>query len=77
MVSIVRGTRTVLFVFLVLFIGAQFVRPNRTNPPSPGGGSLLSKATSGDCGIIASIPGASDGSVRLRMISSAMRFVTS
>ena len=45
MVSIVRGTRTVLFVFLVLFIGAQFVRPNRTNPPSPGGGSLLSKAT--------------------------------
>ena len=45
MVSIVRWVRAVLFVFLVLFIGAQFVRPNRTNPPSPAGGSLMSKAT--------------------------------
>jgi hypothetical protein len=45
MVSIVRGVRAALFVFLVLFIGAQFVRPNRTNPPSPAGGSLMIKAT--------------------------------
>ena len=45
MVSIVRTVRAALIVFLVLFIGAQFVRPDRTNPPSPAGGSLLSKAT--------------------------------
>src|SRR5262245_24151983 len=45
MVSIVRGARAVLFVFLVLFIGPQFVRPDRTNPPSPAGGSLMSKMT--------------------------------
>lgn len=45
MVSIVRWARAVLFVFLVLFIGAQFVRPDRTNPPSPPGGSLMSKMT--------------------------------
>jgi hypothetical protein len=44
MVSIVRAVRAVLIVFLVLFIGAQFVRPDRTNPASPAGASLLSKA---------------------------------
>ena len=45
MVSIVRAVRVVLFVFLVLFIGAQFVRPDRTNPPTPAGGALMSKMT--------------------------------
>lgn len=45
MVSIVRTVRAGLIVFLVLFIGAQFVRPNRTNPSSPAGASLLTKAT--------------------------------
>jgi hypothetical protein len=44
MVRIVRVARTALIVFLVVFIGAQFVRPDRTNPASPAGGSLLSKA---------------------------------
>ena len=37
MVSIVRAARAALIVFLVLFIGAQFVRPDRTNPASPPG----------------------------------------
>jgi len=45
MALILRWTRTVLIVFLVAFIGAQFVRPDRTNPSSPAAGSLMSKAT--------------------------------
>jgi hypothetical protein len=45
MVSIVRWGRAALIVFLVAFIGAQFVRPDRTNPPTPPGASLMAKAT--------------------------------
>jgi len=40
----VRIVRWILVVFLVLFIGAQFVRPVRDNPPSPAGGSLTANA---------------------------------
>jgi len=39
-----RGARWVLAFFLVIFIGAQFVRGERTNPPSKPGESLLQKA---------------------------------
>jgi hypothetical protein len=45
MVSIVRWARAALIVFLVAFIGAQFVRPDRSNPPTPAGGSLMARAT--------------------------------
>jgi len=31
-------------LFLVTFVGAQAVRPAKTNPPSPSGASLLTKA---------------------------------
>ena len=44
MVKIARWARWVLIVFLVTFIGAQFVRPDRTNPASSPGASLLAKA---------------------------------
>ena len=44
MVKIARWARWVLILFLVVFIGAQFVRPDRTNPPSSPGASLLAKA---------------------------------
>jgi hypothetical protein len=44
MVRIVRVVRAVLISFLVLFIGAQFVRPVRDNPPTHPGASLLAKA---------------------------------
>ena len=35
--------RRALALFLVVFIGIQFVRPDRTNPPTPPAGSLLRK----------------------------------
>ena len=45
MVRVLRLVRWALIVFLVVFIGAQFIRPDRTNPPSQPGASLLTKAT--------------------------------
>lgn len=45
MVTIVRLVRWVLIVFLVLFIGAQFVRPVRDNPSTPLAWSLAPKVT--------------------------------
>jgi hypothetical protein len=45
MVKAFRILRTLLIVFLVVFIGAQFIRPDRTNPPTPPGTSLIGKAT--------------------------------
>ena len=45
MVRIVRIVRWLLIVFLVVFIGAQFIRPVRDNPPTPAGSSLVGKAT--------------------------------
>ena len=44
MVKIARWARTALVLFLVVFIGAQFFRPDRSNPPSAPGTSLLAKA---------------------------------
>jgi hypothetical protein len=44
MVSIVRWVRWTLILFLVAFIGAQFARPDRSNPATPAGSSLLAKA---------------------------------
>lgn len=44
MVRIARWVRRGLTFFLVVFIGAQFVRPDRTNPPAPAGSSLIVKA---------------------------------
>jgi hypothetical protein len=44
-VRVARGARWVLAFFLVIFIGAQFVRGERTNPPSKPEDSLLRKAT--------------------------------
>jgi hypothetical protein len=44
MVKTARWTRWVFVLFLVVFIGAQFVRPDRSNPPSTPGASLLAKA---------------------------------
>jgi hypothetical protein len=32
-------------LFLVLFIGAQFVRPDRNNPPTPAGASLMTRTS--------------------------------
>jgi len=40
---IARRVRSALVVFLVGFIGIQFVRPERTNPPFPAAASLLAK----------------------------------
>jgi len=45
MVRIVKVTQWVLLSCLVLLIAAQAVRPDRTNPASPPGASLLPKAT--------------------------------
>ena len=45
MVKLARLARWILFVFLVLFIAAQAYRPDRSNPPSVAGASLLAKAT--------------------------------
>jgi len=36
-------TRRVLILFLVGFIGMQFVRPDRTNPPAPAAASLTAR----------------------------------
>ena len=40
---IARWARWALTLFLVVFIGMQFVRPDRTNPPAPAAASLLAK----------------------------------
>ncbi len=40
---IARGARRALTLFLVAFIGLQFVRPDRTNPPAPAAASLQAK----------------------------------
>jgi hypothetical protein len=45
MVKIVRVARWTLLLFLVGFIGAQAYRPDRTNPTSAPGASLVSLAT--------------------------------
>src|SRR6187401_3549595 len=45
MVRMFRNVRSVLIVMLVVFIGSQFVRPVRDNPPTPAGSSLVGKAT--------------------------------
>jgi hypothetical protein len=45
MVKIARAARWALLLFLVLFIGAQAFRPDRTNPPSQAAASLLVHAT--------------------------------
>lgn len=45
MVKVARLARWALIVLLVAFIGAQAVRPERTNPPSAPGASLLAHAT--------------------------------
>ena len=45
MVKIARVARLGLLVFLVVFIGAQAYRPDRSNPPSTPGASLMSLAT--------------------------------
>lgn len=44
MVRAARQVRLALIVFLVAFIGAQFARPERTNPPSAAGASLAARA---------------------------------
>ena len=41
---IARWARRVLTLFLVVFIGAQFIRPDRTNPSTPAAASLLATA---------------------------------
>lgn len=43
-VRLIRLVRSVLIVFLLIFIGAQFVRPDRRNPPAPAAASLRSVA---------------------------------
>lgn len=45
MVKIARVARLGLLVFLVVFIGAQAYRPDRSNPPATPGASLMSLAT--------------------------------
>jgi hypothetical protein len=40
---LVRWARWVLILFLVVFIGMQFVRPDRRNPPAPLAASLKAK----------------------------------
>jgi hypothetical protein len=45
MVKLVRVARWILLVFLVVFIAAQAYRPDRSNPASAPGASLLTKAT--------------------------------
>jgi len=44
MVKIARVARWILLLFLVVFIGAQFHRPDRSNPPSTPAASLTAKA---------------------------------
>jgi hypothetical protein len=44
-VRLFRWARAGLLLFLVLFIGAQFFRPDRSNPSAPAQGSLLKIAT--------------------------------
>jgi hypothetical protein len=39
-----RGARWGLTLLLVAFLGIQFVRPDRTNPPAPAAASLQAKA---------------------------------
>ena len=41
--AVLRIARWALTLFLVAFIGIQFVRPERTNPPSAAAASLLAK----------------------------------
>lgn len=43
--KVARLARWVLLAILVLFIGAQAYRPDRTNPPSVAGASLVPHAT--------------------------------
>jgi hypothetical protein len=45
MVKVFRILRTLLLVILVAVIAAQFVRPDRTNPPVQNGMSLVARAT--------------------------------
>jgi hypothetical protein len=45
MVKIARVVRWILASFLVVFIGAQFYRPDRSNPAVVPGASLTAKAT--------------------------------
>lgn len=45
MVKMVRAARWTLVLFLLVFIGAQAYRPDRSNPPSTPGASLESLAT--------------------------------
>lgn len=45
MVKIARLARPVLLLVLVVFIGAQAYRPDRSNPPSAPGASLVALAT--------------------------------
>jgi Haem-binding domain len=40
---IARWARRALTIFLVAFIGLQFVRPDRTNPPAPPAASLKAR----------------------------------
>lgn len=39
-----RSIRWSFALFVVVFVGAQFVRPDRTNPADPASASLLAKA---------------------------------
>src|SRR5258708_1144227 len=41
---IARWARRALTIVLVAFIGIQFLRPDRTNPPAPAAASLEAKA---------------------------------
>lgn len=43
-VRIARIARWALLLFLVIFIGLQFARPDRRNPPAPAEASLRAKA---------------------------------
>ena len=45
MVRLVKVIRWILLLFLVVFIAAQAFRPERSNPPSTPGASLMAKAT--------------------------------
>ena len=52
MVKVARLARWALIGFLVAFIAAQAFRPERTNPPSTPGASLLAHATPEVAGIL-------------------------
>lgn len=45
MVKIARAARWILLSLLVLLIAAQAIRPDRSNPPSVAGASLMTHAT--------------------------------